>query len=216
MIFEQIHIGGGEKNLAYLIGDETTHMAAAVDPSGRPAIFEAHAKKHGLKITHILLTHSHYDHIAGTDELMADTGAVVSGHPLNPATQYALNDGDVLDIGNVPIRAIHCLGHAADAVLYLVDDKKLIVGDEIFIGGVGITRSEDQARLHYNNLHTILMKHDDDVEIYPGHDYGETPFSTIGEQRRSNPYLQQPDFESFWHLRQNWKTYVKQHGLKWG
>lgn len=216
MIFEQLNIGGGEKNLAYLIGDETNGVAAAVDPSGKPEVFEMSAQRHGLKITHILVTHSHHDHIAGTDELKAHTRAVVAGHPLNPVVDYPLSDGDVLSIGKVQMKTIHCPGHATDAVIYLVNKEKLIVGDEIFVGGVGITRGEDQARLHYHNLHNIIMKLDDNVEIYPGHDYGTKPVSTISEQRETNPYMQQPDFDSFWNLRRNWKTYVKEHGVKWG
>ncbi len=215
MIFEQLAIGG-DKNFAYLVGDKATNEVAVVDPGCDPGTVMNRLKELGTTCPYILATHSHYDHVAGVDVVKGATGAKFAAYKTVPGVDMPLEDGDTVSIGSVKIRIVFCPGHCADSVLLVINEEKVIAGDEIFIGGVGITRSEEQARLHYNNLHSILMKLDDGLELYVGHDYGAKPVSTIGEQRRDNPYLQQPDFDSFWHLRQNWKQYVKDHGLQWG
>ena len=215
MIFEQLQIGG-DKNLAYLFGDEATHLVAAVDPGCNPAMLLGRIRALRAACPIIFATHGHYDHIEGVDELKAATGAKLAGHPNLPGVEMPLSDGQVVHVGTVTVRAVHCIGHAPDSVLLVINEEKVLTGDEMFVGGVGITRTESQARLHYDNLHAKLLALPDHLEVYPGHDYGAKPSSTIGEQRRTNPYFQQKDFESFWRLRQNWKQYVKEHGLKWG
>ncbi|MDH3583358.1 MAG: hydroxyacylglutathione hydrolase family protein [Phycisphaerae bacterium] len=215
MIFEQIDIGG-DKNFAYLVGDEQTGAIAAVDPGANPGLVQKRAEALGGRIELILATHSHYDHIAGVDVLKGATGAPFAAHASVAGVDRPLEDGDMVEIGSVSIRAIFCPGHCRDSLLLLCNDEKLLVGDELFIGGCGITRSADQARQHYENLHAKLMTLPDHLEVYPGHDYGAKPVSTIGEQKATNPYLLQPDFESFWHLRQNWKVHCREHGIDWG
>jgi len=215
MIFEQLHIGG-DKNLGYIVGDEKTRELAIVDPGANPYMLLDRAHELGGTVTHVIATHSHYDHIAGVDDILRKTEAKYAAYQTVDGADIGLTDGQTLHIGSVPIKIIFCPGHCRDSILLLCDNQKLIVGDELFIGGVGITRSEQQARLHYRNLHDKLLALDDDLEVYPGHDYGEKPRSTIGEQRRTNPYLLQPDFDSFWHLRQNWKQYIKEHNIPWG
>jgi hydroxyacylglutathione hydrolase len=216
MIFEQIQLGGEEKNFAYLFGDEQTKEVAAVDPGENPRKVVDRIRALGATCSYVFATHSHIDHIWGVDDVTGPTGARFAAHPSVPGVQVPLHDGQVLHIGSVPVRVIYCPGHAADAVLFVINDEKVLTGDELFIGGVGKTFSESQARLHYANLHGRLLALPDHLEVYPGHDYGARPSSTLGEQRRTNPYFQQKDFESFWRLRQNWKQYVAEHGLKWG
>lgn len=213
MLFEQLHIGG-DKNLAYLFGDE--RQAAAVDPGCNAAMLIDRIRTLGVTCRYVFATHGHHDHVAGVEELKAATGAKLCGHPNLPGVELPLADGQVLRVGGVNVRAVHCVGHAPDSVLLIIDEQKVLTGDELFVGGVGITRSESQARIHHANLHAKLLALDDALEVYPGHDYGVKPLSTIGEQRRTNPYFQQKDFEDFWRLRQNWKQYVNEHGLKWG
>ena len=215
MLFEQLHIGG-DKNLAYIFGDERTMEVAAVDPGENPRLLVERMRELGATCRYVLATHSHIDHIWGVDDVTGPTAAPFAGHPSVPGVTMPLSDGQTFHVGSVPVRVIYCPGHAPDSVLYVIADQKVLTGDELFIGGVGITRSESQARLHYTNLHHRLLTLPDHLEVYPGHDYGAKPSSTIGEQRRTNPYFQQKDFQAFWHLRQNWKQYVKDHGLKWG
>ena len=215
MIFEQLQIGG-DKNLAYLVGDEQAGEVAAVDPGCNPRMLLGRANELGAKIMLIMATHSHYDHVAGVDELQRATAARFAAYKTVAGVDEPLDDGEEIRIGSVIIKIRFCPGHCHDAILLICNNEKVIVGDELFIGGCGITSSAEQARLHYDNLHGVLMSLDDKLEVYPGHDYGAKPFSTIGEQRRTNPYLQQPDFDSFWHLRRNWKQHCREQGIDWG
>ena len=215
MIFEQIAIDG-DKNFAYLIGDAGSGEVAVVDPGCDPGRVMKRVKELGLTVKYILATHSHYDHVAGVDVIKRSTGAPYVAYHTVDGIDQGIDDGDVLRVGDVAIRAVFCPGHCADSLLFVIDNEKILVGDEIFIGGVGITRSEEQARLHHHNLHHTLMAQADHLEVYPGHDYGAKPYSTIKEQRETNPYLLQETFEDFWHLRQNWKAYCAEHGIDWG
>lgn len=215
MLFEQLRIDG-DKNLAYLVGDETSREVAVVDPGSSPSLILDRLKQLNARCVLILATHSHADHIAAVCDIADETGAPFAAYKTVAGANRKLEDGDVIRVGRVNIRVIFCPGHCADSVLLLCGDRKLLVGDELFVGGVGITRFAEQARLHYNNLHGTLLTLDDALEIYPGHDYGAKSWSTLGEQRLTNPYLLQSDFESFWRLRQNWKAYCRERHIAWG
>ena len=112
------------------------------------------------------------------------------------------------------IRIIHCPGHSPESIGLLVDETKLISGDELFVGKVGGTGSEDQARTQYDSLHGRFMTLDDAVEVWPGHDVGVQPSSTIGHERRTNPFLLRESFEDFLWLKRNWAQYKKEQGIQ--
>lgn len=209
---------GGDKNLGYLFGAEGSGEWVAVDPGDGPdAILEALRREGGGgRIVLILATHSHADHVRGIPALAARTGAPLGGHPDLPGVRVPLTDGDERVVAGVSLRTIHCPGHCDDSALYLLDGRALLTGDELFVGGVGKTGPVEQIRRHYDSLRAKLMTLPDGISIHPGHDYGASPSSTIGEQRRTNPYLLQPDFESFRHLRVNWKEYCRLRGIAWG
>ena len=89
-----------------------------------------------------------------------------------------------------------------------------ITGDILFVGKVGGTDLGDGARREYDSLHNKLMTLPDHIEVWPGHDFGTAPSSTIGNERRTNPFLQQKSFEDFVHLKAHWIQYKREHGLK--
>ena len=124
-----------------------------------------------------------------------------------------LADGEQLELGSVQIRMIHCPGHSADSLAMLVDGTRCLTGDELFVGKIGGTATESMAAEQYRSLHEKLLALDDSVEVYPGHDFGTSPSSTIGRERRTNPFLLQESFEDFWHLKRNWAQYKKEHGI---
>lgn len=211
MIFEQIRTGG-DRNFGYLIGDEHHKVAAAVDPSYTPATFIERANTHGLRLQYIICTHSHGDHVNGNDNLQERTGAPVVMYT-DAAFLYdiGVGDGDTLALGGLTLRFIHTPGHIADGMCILVENK-LITGDTLFVGKVGGTDFDQGAREQYESLQR-LMQLDEDIEVYPGHDVGLKPHSTIGDEKRHNPFLLQSSFESFVHLKRNWAEYKKQHGI---
>ena len=79
------------------------------------------------------------------------------------------------------------------------------------MGGTGFGAD---ARAEYNSLHNKLMKLPDETRVFPGHDYGVRPESTIGDERRENPFLLRSDFDSFVELKMNWDAYKKEHGIE--
>jgi glyoxylase-like metal-dependent hydrolase (beta-lactamase superfamily II) len=110
----------------------------------------------------------------------------------------AVDDGDIIRLGNVPIKFIYTPGHTPDSICLLVDNKKLLTGDTLFVGECGRTDLlGGNSRSMYDSLFNKLLKLNDAVEVYPGHDYGSKPYSTIGEERRSNYTLQPRSLAEF-------------------
>jgi glyoxylase-like metal-dependent hydrolase (beta-lactamase superfamily II) len=110
----------------------------------------------------------------------------------------AVDDGDIIRLGNVPIKVIYTPGHTPDSICLLVDNKKLLTGDTLFVGECGRTDMlGGNSRSMYESLFNKLLKLGDDVEVYPGHDYGSKPSSTIDEEKRSNYTLQPRSLAEF-------------------
>lgn len=187
------------QNFVYLIGDENTKEAAVVDAGWDADAIIGIANKEKLKITKIILTHYHYDHAQKADELADKTNAGIYFHEdegqfLKTTIKNAsiksnkLKGNDEINIGKIKIKIIHTPGHTAGSICLLFENR-LITGDTLFVGAVGRTDlpGGDAVKL-FESLQK-LKKLDDKVEIYPGHDYGETPFSTIGDEKKNNPYF---------------------------
>lgn len=217
MIFEQISIGG-DRNFAYLVGDESSKQAAVIDPGYNAPLIQQRLDAHGLDLVCLIATHSHYDHVDAMAELreLAGGGQVVAHRSaeLPVAVDRPVEDGDTIELGAIALRVIHCPGHSADSIALLIDGQKLISGDELFVGKIGGTSSDRQARTQYDSLHERLMTLDDAVEVWPGHDVGVRSRSTIGEERRTNPFLMRESFEDFLWLKRNWAQYKKDHGIQ--
>ena len=213
MIFQQIS-AGGDRNFGYLIGDEETKEAVVIDPSSSPGVFPPAAGKHGLKIVYIIGTHGHGDHTGGIPALKRETGAKVVMHTSSPGNaDVRVADGDVLKLGKLELRIMHTPGHTLDSMCILAGDK-LVTGDTLFVGKVGGTQTEQAAKIEHDSLFNKLMKLDDGIEVYPGHDYGVAPTSTIGHERTTNPFLLHKELKDFKWLKDNWAAYKLEHGIK--
>ena len=212
MIFYQID-AGGDRNFAYLMADAEGGHAALFDPPPEADKYMPLLDRHGLTLDYIVVTHGHSDHTWGVDEARRQTGAKVAAHPRNPvAPDLPLEDGDTLPLAAIGLRVLHTPGHSDDSICVL-GGSKLITGDILFVGKVGGTDFGDNARKEYDSLHEKLMTLDDAIEVYPGHDFGVKPSSTIGEERRTNPFLLRESFEDFVDLKKNWLQYKKDHGI---
>jgi len=189
MIFKQIKAGHAE-NFAYLIADEASKEAIIVDPSFDPAKVLQIAKEYSLTIKYLINTHDHYDHTDGNDYILTETEAKL----------LDIKGGEEINLGSVKLKIIATPGHSEDSVCILVDGK-LLTGDTLFVGSVGRVWSEKDAKEQFKSLQK-LMQLPDTIQVYPGHDYGDKPVSTIGIEKKTNPYLQCKDFAQFWRLRQ--------------
>ncbi|MGA3291143.1 MAG: MBL fold metallo-hydrolase [Candidatus Bathyarchaeia archaeon] len=197
MFFKQIQQHGD--NFSYIIADEDSMEAAVVDSSFNSSeiIKVLKAKKFVLK--YIINTHGHSDHTAGNTELASIFWAKLVSFELTKLNyDIAVADGDVLTVGKVSIKVIYTPGHTVDSICLLVDNKKLLTGDTLFVGECGRTDlSGGNSKSMYDSLFNKLLKLNDPVEVYPGHDYGLKPSSTIGEEKKSNYTLQPRSLEEF-------------------
>jgi hydroxyacylglutathione hydrolase len=197
MFFKQIQQHGD--NFSYLIADETTKEAAVVDSSFNAGEIIRDLKSEGLDLKYIFSTHGHSDHTAGNAELQLTFGGQVVAHRISKVDpQVRVEDNDVLHVGSVELKVIFTPGHTPDGICLLVNDKRLLTGDTLFVGECGRTDLPGgNPRQMYISLFEKLMKIDDTVEVYPGHDYGAKPHSTIGEEKRTNYVLQPRSIEEF-------------------
>jgi len=196
----QIPAGAGA-NFAYLVYCPGQRRGIAIDPSFAAAAVLAVAAEHSVQIDLVANTHGHSDHTAGNAELLAATGARLAAHPADvPGADLALGDDDTLAIGGGTIRALHTPGHSPGSLCFLTDDA-VLTGDTLFVTRCG---RADLAGSDVNQLFDSLQRLKQlpaETIVYPGHDYGPRPVSTIGDECRTNPYLLCPDRESFIKLR---------------
>jgi hydroxyacylglutathione hydrolase len=213
----QVEIGP-MMNFVYLIGCRESGEAAVVDPAWDvPAIIKM-AQDSGLRIRHILLTHGHPDHVNGLEQLLKATDANVYIHadevdymrkvaqsfgmPLDFMNQKSGNfrtvsDGETAHIGKVPLQFLHTPGHTPGSQCFLVENS-LFSGDTLFVDSCGrVDMPGGEPEKMWWSLNQKLRSLDDSIVLYPGHDYGGSSTSTLGEQKRSNPYMNYDSLQQF-------------------
>jgi len=212
MIFHQID-AGGDRNFAYLMADAEGGQAGLFDPPHDASLYLPLVERHRLSVAYVVVTHGHGDHTWGVAEAKKRTGGRIVAHTECPIdADIRVGDGETLQLGSLTLKFIHTPGHTDDSMCVL-GGNKLVTGDTLFVGKVGGTDYGDEARKEYDSLHRKLMTLDDAVELYPGHNYGVRPASTIGDERRTNPFILRDSFESFVDLKINWLQYKKEHGI---
>lgn len=137
------------------------------------------------------------------DKLASELGAATvafKGSEVSP--KVSVRDGDVLELGESEVKVIHTPGHTEDSVCYY-DGRNLFTGDTLFIEAWGRTDlpGGSDAKL-FSSLHEIIMALPDTTVVYPGHDYGEVPFRTLGEEARKNPAMRAKTLAEFRRLTQ--------------
>ena len=195
---------GPMQNFVYLIGDPESRQAAVVDPGWEvPAILDA-ARKDGYTLTAAFATHHHFDHVGGLPELLKaldipvyvnkDDATLVQ---IAPSSMRPVGGGETVHVGRVPVQLIHTPGHTPGSQCLLIDGQ-LLTGDTLFISACGRwdLPGGDPAKL-YESLNVKLKALDEATAVYPGHNYADRPTSTIGDEKRMNPFMQVPSREAF-------------------
>jgi glyoxylase-like metal-dependent hydrolase (beta-lactamase superfamily II) len=173
----------GFGNNIYIVIDRSTNQAAFIDaPDGVDEMIAA-AEWAGVRPSSILLTHSHGDHTAGIDALKEKYGAKVLGDPAEPwlkagQLDVAVKHGDELRVGNLVFRALSVPGHTPGSTTF-VHGKHAFVGDTLFPGGPGRSRTNADLQQEIGSITSRLYALPDDTVIYPGH--GAT--TTIGASK---------------------------------
>ncbi|HEY3320657.1 MAG TPA: MBL fold metallo-hydrolase [Planctomycetota bacterium] len=215
LIFEQIRVGG-DRNFGYLLADRPSKTGVFIDPSYAPEMLVQRAREQELKITHVINTHGHADHTNGNETAVQLTGALVAAHPdCSCAPALKLRDEAELPIGSLRLKFYHVPGHCDDhIVIHEQTYDLLITGDLLFVGKIGGTRNDHDARIEFNSLRRLLSLVPGQATVWPGHDYGSRPSSTIFLEQHSNPFLQCADLPAFLRLKDDWPIFKKMHGLR--
>ena len=216
LIFEQIR-AGGDRNFGYVLGDRDTGHAVLIDPSYSPEAFVQRCTDQGLTVTHVINTHGHPDHTNGNARAAelsaAPVAAFVNSSLVTP--DVGLRDEQQLEIGGLRLQFLHVPGHCTDHLtVYEPSWRILITGDLLFVGKVGGTSNDDDARVEWESLQRVLARFPDEATVWPGHDYGVRPSSTIGLERQTNPFLRCADLAAFIALKRDWPSVKQRLGLK--
>lgn len=207
MLFETIEVGPLGVN-CFVLGDETTREGVVVDPGEDAEDILAVVTRLGLKITYVINTHGHFDHVGANRRVVEETGGQLLIHPGDatlltfasrsgqkyglrvedsPAPSGELADGMKVSFGSHTIEVLHTPGHTqGGCCLYLAAEKLLIAGDTLFADSIG--RTDLPGGDHRQLIAAIkskLMPLPDETVVWPGHG----PSSTIGRERRMNPYI---------------------------
>ena len=220
LYFRQLPVGD-MANYAYLIGDRETRKAFVVDPAWNVDALLDLAEQDEVDVEGALVTHYHQDHVGGSifghdiqglDRLLerkpmpvhvqreeAQGLKHVTGISDGDMTQH--DGGDVLELGAIRIRLLHTPGHTPGSQCFLVEEpgqpRHLVSGDTLFLnacGRVDLPGGDPEAM--YRSLNDVLGALPDETLLFPGHAYGE-PSSTMGEQKRTNPFLRVTSLEMF-------------------
>jgi hydroxyacylglutathione hydrolase len=188
MIIKQLDIGYMD-NFCYIVGCEKSRKALVIDPGHDVDQIVSTAEKLALVIETIVNTHAHGDHTAGNAELKSLTGAKIMIHALDaagyPAADVLLENENTLQLGEITFDVIHTPGHTPGGIC-LHAQGNLFTGDTLFVGDSGRTDLSGGDRPTLGRSIRRLMQLPDDTIIWPGHDYGPTPTSTIGWEKRNN------------------------------
>jgi hydroxyacylglutathione hydrolase len=195
------------ENFCEILWCPHTRLAAIVDPAFEVDHLLREARSRDLRVTKILITHSHADHIDGVEELVGQTGAVTYVHPseaakLEPLARELITVSDRMDIaiGNCGVRVLETFGHTVGGVCYLADGW-VVTGDVLFVRGCGRTDFPGgNPRSMWESLQRLAAL-PEEFRVYPGHNYGPTATSSISTELAENPYLRCASYEEFETLR---------------
>jgi len=202
---------------SYLVGDEDTGDAVVVDPSFTVEQYVAEAAYRGVRITAVLETHTHADHVSGHGRLALEHGLPVRIHAAaEPGYAFEpLADGDTVDLGCTRITVLHTPGHRPEHCAFAVADREraeepwlVLTGDSLFVGDAARPDLAVEARTGAEGLFSSLrrlLELADGVEVFPGHVAGSLcgaamssrGSTTVGFERRFNPMLQLAHVEEF-------------------
>jgi hydroxyacylglutathione hydrolase len=198
----QLEIGPME-NFSYLLISKKTKEAAVIDPAWDIKQILEIAEKEGARVTRAVLTHAHFDHANGLKELVKKINAKVYVHE-KEARGIALPEGlldptkdeERVDFGGFEVEFFHTPGHTPGSQC-LKAGKYLMTGDTLFVGACGRTDLPGGSEAVLFKSLQSLARLPEDTVVLPGHDYGSSPTSTIGNEKRHNPYFQCEDSEEF-------------------
>ena len=195
------------ENFVYLIGDAEKRECVMVDPAWEVDRVLKVAAEDNMKVVGGLITHTHFDHCNGAEDLLKKTKSKIYVNKNEAEFLKGMKSdiekvdfGHELQVGDLEITFLHTPGHTPGSQCFLVN-KRLVSGDTLFIGACGRCDlpGGNPAQM-YESLQK-LGKLEDDVILLPGHNYADESTSTIGQEKKENPYYQVHSLSDFLHRR---------------
>ena len=182
---------GPMQNFSYIVEDESTHEVIVIDPSWDLEKLTEIINEQNLNPKYIVNTHWHDDHTRGNEELAKELSVKIVQHDASDLkNDMTVSDGDSIKFGCSELVVYHTPGHSKDSIC-LVGDGKIFSGDTLFVGNCGrIDLPGGSAGELYHSLFDVIANLNDDLVLYPGHNYGSDVTSTIRSEKRTNLVMQ--------------------------
>ena len=189
---------GNMQNFSYIIFDEKNKIGAIIDPSWDLEKILEFLDKNKISAKYIINTHTHFDHVLGNDQIAEITGAKTIQHEKSTIrNDNSVHDGDTIRVGEVQLEVLYTPGHSEDSMCLIANKEAIITGDTLFVGNIGrVDLPGSNANKMYDSLSKVANL-DGSLVVYPGHNYGITPTSTILNERTNNPMLNFKTKEDF-------------------
>jgi len=208
MLVEQMLVGPMAV-FCYIVGCEKEKEGLIIDPAGSEKKVLSQAKSMGLRIKYVVNTHGHADHTCGNRAVLSKTGAelvvhqkdakeilkglnkafsMVMGKRPSPKAHILVKDGDFLKIGQTRLKVIHTPGHTPGSIC-LYGEGNLFTGDTLFVGAAGRTDLKGGSLDVLLTSLRKLISLPPETRVWPGHNYGDVPVSTITREMETNPYI---------------------------
>ncbi|OKH43503.1 Zn-dependent hydrolase [Calothrix sp. HK-06] len=206
MLFRQL-FDKQSSTYTYLIADEKTKNAVLVDSVLEQVERDLRMLRElGLTLCYSIETHIHADHVTGAEKLQETTGClkILPKYTKNNCADRKIKDGEILQLGEIEIKAIATPGHTDSHVAYLINQLLVLTGDSLLIRGCGRTDFQSgNAGTLYDSVTQRLFTLDNNTLVYPGHDYQGFTVSTIGEEKLFNTRFKGHNRDSFIELMNN-------------
>ncbi|MDA3898534.1 MAG: MBL fold metallo-hydrolase [Desulfobacteraceae bacterium] len=196
-------------NFCYMIGDEATQTCAVIDPAFDPQKILNIVNDAGYTITHVINTHGHSDHTSGNAAIIEATGAQLCIHKSDseqvtrlltrvlsrfmggkgsPKASRILEDNDIITLGETELKVLHTPGHTPGSICIYAEGH-VFTGDTLFVQAVGRTDLPGgSSKQLLTSVHEKIYTLPEDTKVWPGHDYGPSPSSTVAAEKQNNPF----------------------------
>jgi hydroxyacylglutathione hydrolase len=194
---------------SYLVGDEETGECLFIDPASECDLLIREAEALGLTVKYIVNTHGHIDHVMGNREMAEKTGAKVIIHEADaermlvtspdilamfgaenpPPSDIQVKNGDLIRVGNIELKVIHTPGHTPGGMCLYIEGM-VFTGDSLFVGSIGRTDFPGSSYKDLeDSIRTRVYTLPENTIVYPGHNYGGSPSSTIQQEKVFNAFI---------------------------
>lgn len=208
MLIKKLTVGPLQAN-CFIISDKTTKDSIVIDPGDEPDLIMDVIRGNDLRVSYIVCTHGHFDHVGAVEDIREETGAKVVIHKDETEIYHAardmaafwgyeieklpdpdmlVEDADMIKVGNMSFTILHTPGHSPGGIC-LYGEGIVVTGDTLFAGSVGRTDFYGGDMNKLRDSFKRLMSLPEETKVLPGHG----PDSTIGEEKRGNPFVS--DFE---------------------